>query len=321
MKHLIELHLHLDGSLRAETVWELAKEQGIKIPADSVEEVREKMEVPEDCKTLEEYLERFALPTMVLQTEKAMERTAFEMVETLAGEGVTYAEVRFAPQLHVQRGLTQGEVIEAVIRGTRRGMERYPGIRVGLILCCMRGDTNEDMNMETVEMARKYLGDVVCAVDIAGAEGLFPTRMFGTLFEKVREYNLPMTIHAGEADGPESIKTALSFGAKRIGHGVAAIEDPELMKRLAEEKITLEVCITSNYHTKEVPSIEAHPFRRLFEAGIRVTLNSDNMTCSRVNILTELDILRNVFGFTESEIDQIMQYAYEARFLRDYVKE
>lgn len=321
MKHLIELHLHLDGSLRAKTVWELAKEQGIEIPAKSVEEVRYKMEVPEDCKTLDEYLERFALPTMVLQTEVAMERVAFEMVETLAKEGVTYAEIRFAPQLHVQRGLTQAQVVEAVIHGVKRGMEQYPGIRAGLILCCMRGDTNMDMNMETVEVAKQYLGDVVCAVDIAGAEALYPTAMFGELFAKVREYGLPMTIHAGEADGPESVKTALSFGTKRIGHGVASIEDPELMKRLADEKITLEVCITSNYHTKEVESIEAHPFRKLFDAGVRVTLNSDNMTCSRVNINTELDILRNVFGFTEEELEQIMQYAYEARFLKDYVNE
>ena len=321
MKHLIELHLHLDGSLRAETVWELAKEQGVELTEKSVEEVRAKMEVPEDCKTLEEYLERFALPTMVLQTEAAMERVAFEMVETLASEGVTYAEVRFAPQLHVQKGLTQAEVVEATIRGTKRGMEQYPGIRVGLILCCMRGDTNADLNMETVEAAKEYLGDVVCAVDIAGAEALYPTKMFESLFAKVREYDLPMTIHAGEADGPESIKTALSFGTKRIGHGVAAIHDPELMKRLAEEKITLEICITSNYHTKEVETIADHPFRKLFEAGIRVTLNSDNMTCSRVDIHSELDILRTVFHFTEAEIDQIMEYAYEARFLRDYIRE
>ena len=155
MKHLIELHLHLDGSLRAETVWELAKEQGIEIPAKSVEEVRYKMEVPEDCKTLEEYLERFALPTMVLQTEAAMERVAFELVETLAEEGVTYAEIRFAPQLHVRRGLTQAQVVEATIRGVKRGMEQYPGVRAGLILCCMRGDTNMDMNMETVEVAKQ----------------------------------------------------------------------------------------------------------------------------------------------------------------------
>lgn len=321
MKHLIELHLHLDGSLRAETVWELAKEQGIEIPAKSVEEVRYKMEVPEECKTLEEYLERFALPTMVLQTENAMERVAFELVETLADEGITYAEIRFAPQLHVRGGLTQAQVVEATIRGVKRGMETFPGIRVGLILCCMRGDTNMDMNMETVEVAKQYLGDVVCAVDIAGAEALYPTSMFGDLFAKVREYDLPMTIHAGEADGPESVKTALSFGTKRIGHGVASIEDPELVKRLVDEKITLEICITSNYHTKEVASIDEHPFRKLFDAGVRVTANSDNMTCSRVNIHTELDILRNVFGFTEAEIEQVMQYAYEARFLRDYVNE
>lgn len=321
MKHLIELHLHLDGSLRAETVWELAKEQGVELAEKSVEEVRAKMEVPEDCKTLEEYLERFELPTLVLQTEAAMERVAFEMVETLANEGVTYAEVRFAPQLHVQKGLTQAQVVEATIRGTRRGMEQYPGIRVGLILCCMRGDTNTDLNMETVEVTKQYLGDVVCAVDIAGAEGLYPTNMFADLFAKVREYELPMTIHAGEADGPESMKTALSFGTKRIGHGVAAIHDPELMKRLVDEKITLEICITSNYHTKEVDAIEEHPFRRLFDAGIRVTLNSDNMTCSRVNIHTEMDILRTVFHFTEEEIEKVMQYAYEARFLKDYINE
>ena len=321
MKHLIELHLHLDGSLRAETMWELAMEQGLELEEKSIEEVRAKMEVPEDCKTLEEYLERFALPTKVLQTEHAIERVAFDMVETLAQEGVTYAEVRFAPQLHTQKGLTQAQVVEAAIRGTKLGMEQYSGIRVGLILCCMRGDTNADMNFETVEVTKQYLGDVVCAVDIAGAEGLYPTSMFADLFAKVREYDLPMTIHAGEADGPESMKTALSYGTKRIGHGIAAISDPELMRRLVDEKITLEICITSNYHTKEVESIEAHPFRQLFDAGIRVTLNSDNMTCSKVNIHSELDILRTVFGFTEDEIETIMQYAYEARFLKDYINE
>lgn len=321
MKHLIELHLHLDGSLRAETLWELAKEQNLELEETSVDEVRAKMEVPEECKTLEEYLERFALPTKVLQTETAMERVTFELVETLAEEGITYAEIRFAPQLHVQKGLTQAQVVEAAIRGAKRGMEAFQGIRIGLILCCMRGDTNADLNMETVEVAKQYLGDVVCAVDIAGAESLYPTTMFADLFAKVREYGLPMTIHAGEADGPESMKTALSYGTKRIGHGIAAIEDPELIERLKEEQITLEICITSNYHTKEVDSIEAHPFRKLFDAGVRVTLNSDNMTCSRVSIHSEMDILRNVFHFTEEELETIMEYAYEARFLRDYVNE
>lgn len=316
MDKLIELHLHLDGSLRPETVWELAKEQNIKLQANTVDEVRDQMQVPEDCRTLEEYLTRFDLPLLVLQTREALERAAFELTEDLAKEGVTYAEIRFAPQLSIKGGMTQEQAVEAAIEGVKRGMEQYPSIRVGLILCCMRGEDNEEWNLQTVEAAKKYLGDVVCAVDIAGAESLYPTERFAPVFEKVREYGLPSTIHAGEAAGPESMKTALAFGAKRIGHGVAAVEDPELVRRLIEEQITLEVCVTSNYQTKVVPSIEAHPIRRLFNAGVRVTVNSDNRTVSNTNVRKELDILRNVFGFKEQEIEKMEEYAWEARFLR-----
>ena len=316
MDKLIELHLHLDSSLRPETVWELAKEQNIKLPANTVDEVRDQMQVPEDCRTLEEYLTRFDLPLLVLQTREALERAAFELTEDLAKEGVTYAEIRFAPQLSIKGGMTQEQAVEAAIEGVKRGMEQYPSIRVGLILCCMRGEDNEEWNLQTVEAAKKYLGDVVCAVDIAGAESLYPTERFAPVFEKVREYGLPSTIHAGEAAGPESMKTALAFGAKRIGHGVAAVEDPELVRRLIEEQITLEVCVTSNYQTKVVPSIEAHPIRRLFNAGVRVTVNSDNRTVSNTNVRKELDILRNVFGFKEQEIEKMEEYAWEARFLR-----
>ena len=316
MDKLIELHLHLDGSLRPETVWELAKEQNIKLPTNTVDEVRDQMQVPEDCRTLEEYLTRFDLPLLVLQTREALERAAFELTEDLAKEGVTYAEIRFAPQLSIKGGMTQEQAVEAAIEGVKRGMEQYPSIRVGLILCCMRGEDNEEWNLQTVETAKKYLGDVVCAVDIAGAESLYPTERFAPVFEKVREYGLPSTIHAGEAAGPESMKTALAFGAKRIGHGVAAVEDPELVRRLIEEQITLEVCVTSNYQTKVVPSIEAHPIRRLFNAGVRVTVNSDNRTVSNTNVRKELDILRNVFGFKEQEIEKMEEYAWEARFLR-----
>lgn len=316
MDKLIELHLHLDGSLRPETVWELAKEQNIKLPTNTVDEVRDQMQVPEDCRTLEEYLTRFDLPLLVLQTREALERAAFELTEDLAKEGVTYAEIRFAPQLSIKGGMTQEQAVEAAIEGVKRGMEQYPSIRVGLILCCMRGEDNEEWNLQTVETAKKYLGDVVCAVDIAGAESLYPTERFAPVFEKVREYGLPSTIHAGEAAGPESMKTALAFGAKRIGHGVAAVEDPKLVRRLIEEQITLEVCVTSNYQTKVVPSIEAHPIRRLFNAGVRVTVNSDNRTVSNTNVRKELDILRNVFGFKEQEIEKMEEYAWEARFLR-----
>lgn len=316
MSHIVELHLHLDGSLRPETVWELAKEQGVELPAKSAEEVKYMMEVPEDCKTLEEYLERFDLPLLVLQKADAIERVTFELVEDLAKEGVEYAELRFAPQFSIKAGLTQDEVVEAAIRGAERGMKMYPQIRVGLILCCMRGADNEELNMQTVETAKKYLGDVVCAVDIAGAEGLFPTENFAPVFAKVREYGVPMTLHAGEAAGPDSMKTALSFGTKRIGHGVAAINDPELIKRLIDENVTLEVCVTSNYHTKVVPAIRMHPIHKLLEAGVHVTVNSDNRTCSRTTLQKEKEVLKEELGFTDEEIEKMQEYAWEARFLK-----
>lgn len=316
MGHVTELHLHLDGSLRPETVWELAKEQRIRLPAESAEEVKYKMEVPEDCRTLEEYLERFDLPLLVLQRADAIERVTYELVEDLAKEGVDYAEIRFAPQLSVNGGLTQDEVVEAAIRGAERGMKTYPEIRVGLILCCMRGADNEALNMQTVETAKKYLGPVVCAVDIAGAEGLFPTENFAPVFAKVREYGIPMTIHAGEAAGPDSMKTALSFGTKRIGHGVAAINDPELIRRLIDENVTLEVCVTSNYHTKVVPAIEMHPIHKLLDEGVHVTVNSDNRTCSRTTLQKEKEVLKEQLGFSDEEIEKMQEYAWEARFLK-----
>lgn len=316
-KHLIELHLHLDGSLRPETVWELAKEQGVELPVGTLEEVRQQMKVPEDCQTLEEYLKRFDLPLLVLQEDSALERVTFELTEDLAKAGLDYAEIRFAPQLSLQKGLTQDQVVQAAIRGAERGMKAYPGIRVGLILCCMRGDQNEALNLETVEMVKKYLGRVVCAVDIAGAEGLFDTRLFKPVFDKVNEYGLPMTIHAGEAAGPDSIRTALSYGTRRIGHGVAAAQDEALIKELVRDGITLEVCVTSNFHTKVMNRLEDHPIRKLFDAGVRVTINSDNMTASDTNLVKEIQILKDVLGFTEEEIETMEQYGWEARFLKD----
>lgn len=313
---MIELHLHLDGALRPKTVWELAQLQQVNLPSRSIEETKEMMEVPENCKTLSEYLERFDLPLLVLQQEEAIERVAYELVEDLVKLSVEYAEIRFAPQLSTKKGLSQEQVVEAAIRGVQRGMKEYPSIRVGLILCCMRGDDLVYENMETIEVAHKYLGDVICAVDLAGAESLFATDLFEDVFTKASMYKIPMTIHAGEADGPESIWKALSYGTKRIGHGIAAIQDPKLIEKLIEDQVTLEICVTSNVHTKVVESLEAHPVRKLFDAGVRVTINSDNMTVSDTNIWKEKEIVKQAFHFTEEEWKQMEQYAKEAAFLK-----
>lgn len=313
---MIELHLHLDGALRPKTVWELAQLQQVNLPSRSIEETKEMMEVPENCKTLSEYLERFDLPLLVLQQEEAIERVAYELVEDLVKLSVEYAEIRFAPQLSTKKGLSQEQVVEAAIRGVQRGMKEYPSIRVGLILCCMRGDDLVYENMETIEVAHKYLGDVICAVDLAGAESLFETDLFEDVFTKASMYKIPMTIHAGEADGPESIWKALSYGTKRIGHGIAAIQDPKLIEKLIEDQVTLEICVTSNVHTKVVESLEAHPVRKLFDAGVRVTINSDNMTVSDTNIWKEKEIVKQAFHFKEEEWKQMEQYAKEAAFLK-----
>ena len=318
MKHgYLELHLHLDGSLRPATVWELAQQQGVDLGVSTLEETAFEMRVPPDCATLEECLKRFDMPLLVLQQEDAIQRVTYELVEDLAKAGISYAEIRFAPQLSLQKGLTQDQVVEAAIRGARQGMEAYPAIRVGLILCCMRGDHNEALNLDTVETARKYLGDVVCAVDIAGAESLYATDLFRPVFEKVQAYGLPMTIHAGEAAGPDSMWTALSFGTRRIGHGIHAVEDPELIQELIRRDVTLEVCVTSNLDTKLVPSAAAHPVRQLFDAGVKVTVNSDNLTVSNTDLYQEIALLKSQLGFTDEEIDTMLGYAWDARFLKD----
>ncbi len=317
---MIELHLHLDGSLRVETALDLARTQGITLPTEDLMELRSLMEVPEDCKTLHECLKRFDLPLMLLQTEEALERVSFELVEDLHKLGVTYAEIRFAPQFSVEKGLSQEQVVLAAIRGVKAGMAKYSTIRCGLILCCMRGKDIEEKNLETVEVAKKYLGDVVCAIDLAGAESLFSTKMFESVFTKAKAYGIPMTIHAGEAvgevSGPESIRKALEYGTKRIGHGVLAIEDEALVKELVDKEVTLEVCVTSNYHTKLVASVKEHPIRRLFDAGVRVTFNSDNMTVSHTNIHKEMQVLKEQLGFTDQEISRMQHYAQEAAFIK-----
>lgn len=317
---MVELHLHLDGSLRVATALELAKAQHIELPAKNIDELTTLMQVPEDCQTLHECLKRFDLPIQLLQTEEALERVTFELVEDLHQLGITYAEIRFAPQFSTAKGLTQSQVVEATIRGAKKGMAAYPDIRCGLILCCMRGADIEDKNLETVEVAQKYKGDVVCAVDLAGAESLFPTKMFQKVFEKAKAYEIPITIHAGEAiseiSGPESIRTALEYGATRIGHGVLALEDETLIQELIEKQITLEICVTSNYHTKLVPSIEAHPIKRLYDAGVRVTFNADNMTVSHTNLYKEMENLKKYLGFSDADIAKMQDYAKQAAFLK-----
>lgn len=312
MKKVV-LHLHLDGSLRPETVQEWLKEDKNTIVDLSM--IKAKLMVERDCKDLNQYLEKFDLPLSLLQTEEHIKRATFELYEDLAKRNVVYAEARFAPSLHLQNGLSYEQVVEAAITGMNEAKAKYD-IEGGLILCCMRGNDNEKANMDTVQVAQKYLGKDVCSLDLAGAEALFPTQNFEPVFTKAKELGIPFTIHAGEADGPESIKSALSFGAKRIGHGVRCIEDKDLMQELKQKQILLEVCPISNLQTQAVAEKDGkkHPIEDLVKAGIPIGLNTDNDTVSNTDIEQEYEWVLANTGLTTANLIQMNLNSIKAAF-------
>lgn len=310
MKNGIDLHLHLDGSLSPEFVMDQARKQGLDLPAWEKEELTKYLCVPDDCRDLNEYLEKFELPGSVLQTEDAITAAVQDLCERLQSQGLVYVEIRFAPQLHLKKGLSQEEVVKSAIRG----LVENDVFHAELILCCMRMGNNEHENLETIHMTAKYLGKGVVAADLAGAEALFATEQFDTVFEEARRLNIPFTIHAGEAAGPESIWAALKLGAKRIGHGVRCLEDETLVSYLKEHKIPLEVCLTSNLQTKAVSGV--HPLKEMLEKGLCVTLNTDNMMVSNTTLQKEFELAKSMFELTEKDIQRLIDYSRRARFTK-----
>lgn len=305
---LIDFHLHLDGSLSLASVRELAQMQNIPVEADD-EKLLKILQVGPDCKDLNEYLEKFSFPGSLLQKPEAITRSVENLRRELKEQGLIYAEIRFAPQLHTLQGLTQRQVVQAAVEGLKAD-----GVKANLILCCMRGDKNREENLETIHMAAEFLGKGVCAADLAGAEALFHTATFEDVFALARELGVPYTIHAGEAMGPESVYKALEFGAKRLGHGVRSLEDPALLKRLAREGITLELCPTSNLNTNMFDCIEDYPLIPLMEAGVRVTINTDNTMVSGVSLQSEWEKVVKTFNLTEEQILTLQKNAAEAVF-------
>ena len=316
MKNLIELHLHIDGSLRPATVWDLACQQHISLDVQNPDALEKELIVPDNCTALTQYLERFTLPLQVLQQADAITRVTFELAEDLAAEDITCAELRFAPGSCTRKGLTQAKAVEAAICGAKQAMLKYPQLHIGLILCCMRGEPDMiEANKETVRLAATHLGDIVCGIDLAGAEALYPTSDYECLFQQAASLSVPFTIHAGEADGPDSIRKAISFGAKRIGHGIRAIEDPALVSLIVRNKITLEICPKSNIDTKCFSDPSDYPLRKLFDAGVHVTINSDNRTVSGTSLRKEIAYVQKQYHFTDAEIQKMQEYAKEALFL------
>ncbi len=303
------LHIHLDGSLRPRTVYNWLKEKGKDV---TLEQVQKALMVKKDCRDLNEYLEKFDLPLEVLQNEENIEQATYELFEDLAKQNVIYAEVRFAPSLHIKEGLKYEQIVESAIRGMNKAKEKY-GIEGGLLLCCMRGEDNTISNLKTVSASKKYMRKGVIGLDLAGAEALYPTSDYEDIFKVAKANNIPFTIHAGEAAGAESIKKALEYGAKRIGHGVRCLEDDNLVSELIRREIPLEVCPISNLQTKATG--EKHPIEELYRKGIKVTINPDNDTVSNTNIVEEYKWVLENTNLTVKDIIAMNEYAIRGAFI------
>jgi len=311
---MIDLHLHLDGSLTACEILALARHDGIPLPGQDEKALFPLLQAEPNCPSLGVYLEKFDLPLQVLQTEYAVENAVYFLLKRLSEQGLCYAEIRFAPQLHLQKGLTQMQLVNAAVAGLHKGVMEF-GMPAQLILCCMRGDANREENLETVRVAKEYWGKGVCAVDLAGNEAGFPTQNFAEVFSLAKALDVPFTIHAGEAAGPESVQQALDLGACRIGHGIRSIQDDSLLSRLAREQIPLELCFTSNLQTKAVSDANSYPLCRFLELGIPVTVNTDNMTVSGTELHREYTLLQTHFSLSADALQALACNTADAAFL------
>ena len=313
----IDLHLHLDGAITVDIAKKLARVQGIELPTEDDEKLKKLLTVPEDCASLNDFLKCFELPGSLMMTKEGIREAVYLVSENIKSQGIIYAEIRFAPQNHTKKGMSQEEAIKAALEGLKR-----TSLKANLILCCMRGNGNDEANYETVELTKKYLVEDggVTALDLAGAEALYPTSNYSNLFKRAREYGIPFTIHAGEADGAESVKYAIEFGAKRIGHGVRINEDKTVQELVKEKGIFLEMCPNSNRQTHPIEDMSKYPFMDYLNEGIKVTLNTDDMAIEGITLSEEYDYMKKEYGLTFEQERIILKNAIDAAFTSNFVK-
>lgn len=300
----IELHVHLDGSVRPKTVSELLNYD--------IKDVESKMMVTSTTNNLTEYLTKFDLPIKAMQTKDNLKRIARELALDLKDDDVIYAEVRFAPILHTKEGLSLDEVVSSVLEGIKSVNE----IKINLILCMMRGFSYED-NLKTIMVTKKFLNKGVAGLDLAGDEKKYQTINYKDLFMIAKDNNIPFTIHAGEADTSKSVLDAINFGAKRIGHGIAIVNDDKVLNLVKEKNVFLEVCPTSNVDTKAVLTYEKHPIKDLYLKGVKVTINTDDRTVSNITLSKEYEKLKECFDFNDEELLEMNINAISSSFMNE----
>ncbi|MCW2662907.1 MAG: add [Mycobacterium sp.] len=323
------LHDHLDGGLRPSTVIDIAGQTGYDgLPATGVDELAKWFRTRSHSGSLERYLEPFSHTVAVMQTPDALYRVAYECVEDLADDSVVYAEVRFAPELHIDRGLAFDEIVDAVLEGFAAGEKACASaghpIKVRLLVTAMR---HAAVSREIAELAIRFRDKGVVGFDIAGAEAGNPPTRHLDAFEYMRDHNARFTIHAGEAFGLPSIHEAIAFcGADRLGHGVRIADDIEVLEGggvrlgqqasiLRDKRIPLELCPSSNVQTGAVKSIAEHPFDLLARARFRVTVNTDNRLMSDTTMSLEMSRLVEAFGYGWSDLERFTINAMKSAFI------
>jgi adenosine deaminase len=311
---LCELHRHLDGSIRLETILELADQHGIELPAHDVAGLAPYIHIDESAPGLMAFIDRFEHMTAVLVDADACRRVAYENVEDAKREGIDYIELRYSPWFMAEsHSMDPAEVMEACADGIRAA-ERDTGVRANII-----GILSRTYGVETCMKELDAIlahRDHIVAVDLAGDEARFPAHLFKEHFKKVRDAGLHVTIHAGEADGPQSVWSAIrDLGSERIGHGFRAIEDPALVDYLAEQGIGLESCPTSNLHISAVDNYASHPIKQLADHGVKFCLNTDDPGISAIDIAHEYNIAAHAVGLTDEQVHQSQRDALDMAFL------
>lgn len=313
-----DLHVHLDGSLRMDTILDLSRHDQVKGRKAhrhfSPAEIKKLLKPGKKYSSLVEYLKCFEITLSVMQTREGLTRVAYELAEDCARENIKYVEVRYSPMLHMDRGLKLPVIVESVIGGLKKA-ERDFGIRSGIIICGIRNISPQwSYRLAKLVVEFKYRG--VVGFDLAGAEKDFPAKDHLKAFYLIMNNNINSTVHAGEAFGPKSIAQALHYcGAHRIGHGTRLREDPDLLNYVTDHRIPLEICLTSNVQTGTVKRLKAHPFKYYYEYGVRVTINTDNRLISDTSVSQELYLACRDFDLSLENLRDILINGFKSAFI------
>ena len=313
-----ELHCHLDGSLSLPTIRQLAAMTNIDLPA-SDEELKHHVTAPAHCENLLDYLEAFDYIRPLLQTKEALTLAAYDVAKQAALENVLYIEVRFAPELSMDQGLTVPETIDAVCEGLRQAQDEF-GITAKALVCGMR-QSDQELTSSILAEANQVTDQDFVGFDFAGDEHHYPPQAIEALIQQVKSYNRPMTLHAGECHCPANVTQSMAYGIKRNGHVTLLAYEPELLKEFVKNGVTGELCLTSNLQTKAAATVEDFPYLKMKEAQAHISINTDNRTVSDTDLTKEYELYHRHFHTTPADFYQHNIDAIQASFASDEEKQ